>query len=885
MANTFDRLKTALADRYAIQEELGAGGMATVYLAEDLKHHRKVAVKVLRPELAAVLGAERFLKEIEVTANLQHPHILPLFDSGEADSFLYYVMPHVEGESLRDRLNRDKQLPVEEAVRIAEMVASALDSAHRHDIVHRDIKPENILLHEGQALVADFGIALAVSAAAGARMTETGLSLGTPHYMSPEQATADRDITGRSDVYSLACVTYEMLAGDPPYLGNTAQAIIAKIISDVPRPVRELRATVPGHVELALHKALEKLPADRFATAKEFAGALTNPAFTLPTERGVVAPTSAAANWKQRAFLPVLGVAMVAILIAFWGWMRPDSPPAVARFSLKLPFGERLASVLGPRVAIAPDGSRFAYIGESERSAGQIWIRELDQLAATALRGTEGACCPAFSPDGRAMAFRQDGKFKVMSLDGGSPVALSDSVFPGIIGGVAWGPDGSVYIAHRGLIRVASTGGQLEVVVPQDASRRWHLFPDVLPNGRGALFTLGLTETWTANTIAVADFATGEVRELAQGVMARYLVTGHVVYVRADGVLLAAPFDQDRMELTGPATPIAVGLGIRRRGATDLAVSETGTLLYTAGAHEPSRQVVWVTREGVATPVDPDWLGPYESVALSPDGRRLAVGSGFGAEPQLWIKELDTGPLTTLTFEGSLNRRPTWTADGQAVTFISDRANNRDLYVKRADGVGSAEPVMDLAADVDEGFWSPLGDWLVYRTGISGGEGRDIFAWRSGPDSATVPVAADPGFDERSPALSPDGRWLAYGSDESGRWEVYVRSFPDVDARRWQISVRGGTSPAWGHSGRELFYWGEGSLMAMEVVPAPTFVRGQTRALFSAEGYFNAGTRSTYDITADDQRFVMIRDAEALVETDLVIVQNFFEELKAKVGN
>ncbi len=218
------------------------------------------------------------------------------------------------------------------------------------------------------------------------------------------------------------------------------------------------------------------------------------------------------------------------------------------------------------------------------------------------------------------------------------------------------------------------------------------------------------------------------------------------------------------------------------------------------------------------------------------------------------------------------------------MTFISQRRDNRDLYVKRADGVSAAEPVLDLAVHVDEGFWSPDADWLIYRTGISGGEGRDIFALRSGPDSATVPVAADPGFDERSPTLSPDGRWLAYMSNESGRWEVYVRSFPDVDARRWQISVRGGTSPAWAHSGRELFYWGEGSLMAMEVVPAPTFGRGQTRALFSVEGYFNTSTRSTYDMTADDQRFVMIRDVEALVEADLVIVQNFFEELKAKVG-
>jgi len=442
-----------------------------------------------------------------------------------------------------------------------------------------------------------------------------------------------------------------------------------------------------------------------------------------------------------------------------------------------------------------------------------------------------------------------------------------------------------LYIGHRGLLRVASTGGQLEVVTPQDSSRRWHLWPDVLPNGKGALFTLGLSETWTTNTIAVTDFATGEVRELVQGVTSRYLATGHLLYVRADGVLLVAPFDQNRMELTGQAIAIATGLRIGEYGATDLAISEKGTLLYTTGSRSASRQVVWVTRDGEATPVDPDWLGPYESVALSPDGRRMAVGTGFGVESKLWIKSLDTGPLTMLTFEGSLNRRPTWTADGQAVTFISDRGNNRDLYVKRGDGVGAAEPVLDLAAEVDEGFWSPDGEWLIYRTGISGGEGRDIFAWRSGPDSVTVPVAADPRFDERSPALSPDGRYLAYMSDESGRWEVYVCSFPELQAGRWQISVRGGTTPAWSHSGRELFYRSGQDLMAVEVVTTPTFAPGQQKVLFSAAEYVDSGSRSGFDITADDQRFVMIRNDEAQVEGDLVIVQNFFEELKQGVAN
>ncbi len=337
MSDLLDRLKTALADRYAIERELGAGGMATVYLAEDLKHHRPVGVKVLRPELAAVLGAERFLREIEVTANLHHPHILPLYDSGEADGFLYYVMPFVEGESLRDRLTREKQLPLDDALQFAREVADALSYAHSHDVIHRDIKPENILLEAGHAVIADFGIARAVTAAGGEALTETGLSLGTPHYMSPEQATAEKDLTNRSDIYSLGCVLYEMLTGEPPHTGGSAQAIVMKT---------ELRKSVPPHVAAATAKSLEKLAADRFATAKEFAEALMNSAFTLPTTQATaVADAAATGPWNRLSVGLATALAAVAT-VAFWGWLRPasESPTHPVRFAVTLPEYRQLAN-------------------------------------------------------------------------------------------------------------------------------------------------------------------------------------------------------------------------------------------------------------------------------------------------------------------------------------------------------------------------------------------------------------------------------------------------------------------------------------------------------------------------------------------------------------
>ncbi len=363
------QLKTALAGRYDIEREIGRGGMATVFLVRDVKHNRRVALKVLDPELGAVLGVERFLSEIQVTANLQHPNLLPLFDSGEADGLLFYVMPYVEGESLRARLTREKQLPIDEAIHIATAVSSALDYAHRHGVIHRDLKPENILLHEGQAMVADFGIALAVSNAGGHRITQTGLSLGTPHYMSPEQATGDRSIDGRTDVYSLGAVTYEMLTGEPPHSGTTAQAIIAKVITDKPRSIRLTRDTVAPHLEVAVEKALAKLPADRFATAHEFADAIVGKGVVLP--RNVGTPASIAAGqrpWARRlaagwyVWLPWLAVAVV---VALYATRSKEQELPTTRFTVTPPASARILTGAGGFLEISPTGEGFVYVGQS----------------------------------------------------------------------------------------------------------------------------------------------------------------------------------------------------------------------------------------------------------------------------------------------------------------------------------------------------------------------------------------------------------------------------------------------------------------------------------------------------------------------------------------
>ena len=436
-------LASALSDRYRIGQMLGAGGMATVYLAQDMKHDRKVAIKVLRSELAAVIGADRFLAEIKTTANLQHPHILPLHDSGEAGPYLFYVMPYVEGESLRDRLNREKQLPINDAIRIATEVASALDYAHRHGVIHRDIKPENILLHDGSALVADFGIALAASKATNNRMTETGMSLGTPNYMSPEQAMGEREITSRADVYALGCVTYEMLVGEPPFTGPTAQSIVAKVMTVEPAALLAQRKTIPPEVESAVFTALEKLPADRFATAAEFAAALTNPTATVARTGVRRVVTTGRRGWLTAAAFIAAALTIGAML----GGRRVSAgsvgPADVVRARLALGDTAVVRAIDNLRLAMAPSGQRIAFIGSDGADAG-LWVRELNQPNARLLPGTSGAFAPFFSPDGASIGFFVAGsggvQLKVISATGGvARTVVQDSI--ALYGGGDWGDD------------------------------------------------------------------------------------------------------------------------------------------------------------------------------------------------------------------------------------------------------------------------------------------------------------------------------------------------------------------------------------------------------------------------------------------------------------
>ena len=862
-----DRLKNAVASRYDIERPIGQGGMALVYLARDLRHNRKVALKVLRPELAAVIGAERFLHEIRVTASLQHPHILPLHDSGESDSFLYYVMPYVEGESLRDRLRTERQLPIDEAVRITSEVAAALSYAHGRGVIHRDVKPENILLASGAAVVADFGIARAVTEAGAGRLTETGLSLGTPHYMSPEQATAERDLDARTDIYALACVVYEMLIGEPPYTGPTTQAVIAKVLTESPRSLRLGRPTVPEHIDRAVLKALSKLPADRFRSAVEFAEALARPTHVdAPAPSVSVLPRVASARWTRREMLAVGALVLGSLAFGISGWLRKPAavPRPVVRSVVQLPDEARAESrQSGSPLAISPDASVLVYSGRR-----QLFMRRLDQTDVTPIPNTLGAEQPFFSPDGRHIAFVADGTLKRVPVAGGPAVTICS--VPQIQGG-AWGEGGViVYASGLGiggsLFRVSASGGTPELVYSDSTRRMLFRWPSFLPGENRVLVSMG---TALAYQTGVVDLRTGKVEDVpGAGSNPRYIDPGWLLSSDVNGTVLAMPFDAKTARATGPAVPVLEDVGVGLAGASKLAVSRNGWAVYVAAVPR-SRRRVMVDRRGVATPIRVE-AQTYSDPRFSPNGSEVAVvvlRPGGGLAGDIWVLNVARSSVSRLTFDGA-DQFPDWTADSRRVVYNALRGEN-GVYAKPSGG-GATERLMGTAdRPVFEAILTNDGKRVIYRLG---GIPGDLY-WTHRDSLDERHTLLDSRFDERAPSISPDDRWLAYVSDETGRDEVYVRPFPEGSGR-WLISAAGGTEPRWSRDGKELFYRNADTLFAVQVESRPQsgFVAGDRTALFTGNFLHNP-RHANYDVHPDRQRFIFLVGEED-DSGELLLVQN-----------
>jgi len=882
-----ERLTAALESRYRIERQLGAGGMATVYLAADLKHDRKVALKVLKPELAAVLGAERFVVEIKTTAALSHPHILPLFDSGEAGGFLYYVMPYIEGETIRDRLNRDTQLGVDEAVRITIEVADALDYAHRHGVIHRDIKPENILLHDGRPMVMDFGIALAVSAAAGGRMTETGLSLGTPHYMSPEQATADKDITARSDIYSLASVLYEMLTGNPPHTGSSAQQIIMKIIAEPVQPVTALRKSAPAHVAAALATALEKLPADRFATAQDFATALANPLYATRASPALTGDSQLGARGRRLTVALSAALAVVSAL-ALWLSTRPGAAPSPSsRYALALPTATSLITNFGSTMAVSADGSVLVFAGADTSGVQRLWVKRAGEVDAAPVAGTDDGFSPFLSPDGTELGFFRVGsqRLMVVALDGGRPRTVTGSPL-GVSGGY-WATDGYIYFDadSAGIERIRPDGSGRESAAALDSASQvtGYAWPEVLPGNR-VLVARRRHENDQPDDfeIVAIPIGGGPVVTLDKGVAARHL-DGHLLVVRADGVIVARRLTDGGLGLDTARTILATGARVRHEtfGAGDVATDRHGSLYYvnaTASGGSGLRPT-WLASGGGPSPADS--AGPLSAdvntFLPAPGLRRAAIIDPTG----LWVREFPSGVMSPIEIPVSQIRAVGWSPAGDSILVSVQRERGTEILRVRADGLGDYNVIArDTGTIIGEISVSPDRRWLIAERRADSGAPNQLVVLERQRDSIFRELL--PGQGGAGPVLSPDGRWLAYFSLRSGNPDVYVRPFPDVSGAIWRISTDGGEWPVWSPDGDRIYYLrraGEDVLFSVDVASSPAFRPSPPRAILRQQDLTEIEIVPGWGVAPGGERLLVLSRLARYSRPQLVRVENATREL------
>jgi Tol biopolymer transport system component/tRNA A-37 threonylcarbamoyl transferase component Bud32 len=885
MQDTFEQLRDAMGDRYTLERELGAGGMATVYLAHDLRHNRKVAIKVMHPELAALIGADRFLKEIETTANLQHPHILSLFDSGRVERTVFFVMPYVQGESLRARLKREIQLPIADAVRITGEIASALDYAHRQGVIHRDIKPDNVLFHDGRALVADFGIALARSQAqANVRITRSGVSLGTPEYMSPEQASGSQGLDARTDVYALGVVLYEMLTGRPPFTGLTAQEIFTRVMSDEAKPIRDVRKTVPPHVDEAVLRAIDKLPADRWQTAAQFADAIVR-------EKSGDWLTG---NWRpiKRRWRASVPWALVGLLAVAAGWMslpRRGSTDSLTpvRFGVELDPG--VEPTFTPIVRLSADASELVFSAMVDRRE-EVVRRPLDRMRMSVIAGAgqgdqgTGNSRPFLSPDGRWVAYARQGKLWKVPVEGGPPVDLARADWAG----GNWGRNGKLVYTrayNTGLWMVSEGGGDERMISAPDTTKGelGHWWPQLLPDGDHVMFTAYRTPT-ERSTIEVLSIKSGERRVvLTGGVFGFYVPTGHLLYAAGE-TIRAAPFNLKRLEVTGPAIPVVDSVAMNPTdGAAAFDVSETGTLAYLpVSSYVTDVNVVLVDRQGherLALPT----ADRYNHPRLSPDGTRISVDiRSANSMGDVWMFQIGRPGGTRITAAGGRDFGAEWTPDGRELIYSSEDPFF-DLSRRAADASRPGELLLQERFDHYTGSVSPDGRVFVYVLAVQSDRGAELWTVTLHGPPKTSRYFAN-GFNLAHPSLSPDGRWMAYDSDESGRVEVYVQSYPDAQRKRWKVSPAQGSEPLWTRGGRELVYRKGDSVMAV-TVDLENGRTGPPTLLFSGPYPDSPGwTRPrSYDVSRDGERFLLTKVPPRNARPHIAVVLNWFAELRAKV--
>jgi serine/threonine-protein kinase len=886
---------------YEVIAQIGAGGMGDVFRATDTKLGRQVAIKTLPSALAQDPShLARLEREAKLLAALNHPHIATVYGLDEHDGTRFIAMELIEGATLQAKL-RDGGLPLDDTLRLALQIAEALEAAHEKGVVHRDLKPANVMVtRDGQVKVLDFGLAkafsgdpnqtnLAHSPALSLAMTEQGMILGTAAYMSPEQASGQAT-DQRADVWAFGVVLFEMLSGGPLFAGESVQDILADVLRSEPDWSR-LPKNLHPRLRVLLERCLEKKARNRYHSIADVRVDIEK---VLSDPQGViVADTRAAVPARSMISRIASSVGLVlvgAVVAGIVGWISGPKPvPAtIDRWVYTLPDSQAFRNLGRTVLAISPDGRRFVY-----NTTDGLYVRSMDELEARLIPGTaENLQSLFFSPDGQSVAYFANNQLKRIALGGGAPVVIAAGLTN--FSGASWGQgDTILFDQDTGIYRVSAKGGTPERVIEARAGEYFGR-PELLPDDDTVLFATVVSSNWDAAQIVAQSLSTGKRTVLIQGGRsAHYLPTGHLIYALGDG-LFAVAFDRDTLTVSGGAVPVAHS--VMRTANTDspnYGIAANGTLAYVSGTDRTARHsLVWVDRDGSQELINAP-VRNYQYAQLSPDGTRVALDSRE-EENDIWIFDLARETLQRLTFDPGANRAPVWSPDGRRVASSRALGNSEDVYWQVADGSGTAEPLTSISSELGlplfPSSFAPDGSALLFTAGDD-----DIWITTIDGTAATSAPVLNSAAREGSPALSPDGRWLAYKSAESGQDEIYVRPFPDTRTARWQISTNGGSHPEWSPDGSELFYLeqggdnrsGTGAFMAVPIDAETRFTPGTPRKLFAGNFAVIGGQRGVYDVANDGQRFLMIKNAASSAGEDsrseIIIVQNFVDELQRLV--
>jgi len=903
---------------YEIAALLGAGSMGEVYRAWDTKLNRDVALKVLPTPFALDPDRlARFTREAQLLATLNHPNIAAIYGLEESNGTQALVLELVDGPTLARRI-AEGPLPLVEALGIARQLADALEAAHEKGIIHRDVKPANVTIaSSGVVKVLDFGLAKVwdgapqSSLSGSPRLTAADLGaqtfLGTPTYMSPEQARC-KSLDKRTDIWSFGCVFYEMLTGRAPFAGETVSDTLAATLEREPDDTL-LPDDTPLQIRRLLRRCLEKDRDDRLDSAAaardEIDDAIASP----------VSETLPSGSSRRVGPIVLATLALGTVLAAFIGWLL--TPPALvapvlpSRFAIVTAAAEPLNVSGGNRdLAVSPDGRHLVYrFGGSITFGSPLMVRAIDRLDGRPLADIANAYAPFFSPDSQWIGFFEGTDLKKVPIAGGPVITLCG--FTGSPLGASWGDDNTITFAtsspRTGLWRVSADGGEATVLTtPEPAPREEsHAFPSVLPRGSGVLFTIATGQA-DSPQVAVLDLKTGQRKTLIRGGSdARYVETGHLVFARA-GSLRAVPFDPGRLEVLGDPVTIVEHVMMKASGAANYAVSRPGTLVYVpgevagaVGASGARRSFVWVDRKGHEDRIN---LPPraYGPARISPDGMGLVVGILEKGNTEIWIGDLMGEALRRLTFASGMNGMPMWTPDGRRIIFMSDRTGVLNLYSQAADGTGAVERISagttpEWPTSITRDGRHLIGFSVRPTTGsdvllfaLAGAENHVGTSSSPSTSLSRAELLVQSRFDEAFAEISPDARYLAYGSNESGRDEVHVRPYPRVESGHWQVSTGGGTRPAWARNGRELFYIdGSGALTSVAVqTSGPTFIAARPATVFDTK-YLQPNPARHYDVSPDGKRFLMLKDSAAgdpnVAPASMVVVEHWSDELKQRV--